>query len=126
MPRLEKRGDGVRVHFDAPILDQDVARLHVDLRAPTAGAFLELGDPLTWVVGPDGAGTRIVDRALLGVWASRLTVEGDMVLILRGGDLALGMLIEQAVMDFFTSARIALAAASAPSPSAPTSPASPT
>lgn len=120
MPRRETLPDGTeRIHFDAPILFIDQPRGHVDFRPPTVGDYLQLGDPVTWIFG-DGGHVRHVDRDLVATWGRKLIDGHDYDILARERSLALGMLIEAAILDFFHNARTALAPKSAPLPDAAT------
>lgn len=112
-PRREDLPDGsVRIVFAAPIILHGEAKGHVDLRPPTAGERWDIGEPISHVYG-DGAVTPWVDRAVLRKWIDLLMVGHDADVIARERDAALGILIEEAVLDFFAKARKRLMAASA-------------
>lgn len=116
-PRREDRPDGsVRIWFAAPILYHAVPKGFLDLRPPTAGEIWELGDPCAFIYSEGGLGTPYTDRPLLKQWIARLMVEHDIDMVGRENDAGLGLLIEEAVLDFFAKARKRSKAASAPSP----------
>lgn len=116
-PRREDQPDGsVRIFFAAPISDQGQAKGHLVLRQPTAGEVWELGDPRGFIYNDQGLGTPYVDRPLLLQWIRKLIVDHDSDVVARERDPALGMLIEEAVLDFFKNARMRLKPVSAPSP----------
>ncbi|UNJ22054.1 tail assembly protein [Microcystis phage vB_MweS-yong2] len=123
--RLEQLPDGsARIHFAAPILHHDEPRRFVTLRPPTAGEALEHGDPATWIVQGDGESQRavsVVDRQAALQWFRLLCVDHDADMVLRSSDISIGLLAEDAVLGFFSSARRRLRTASA-QPSAPASP----
>lgn len=113
-PRREDLPDGsVRIWFAAPILFHTEPKSFLDLRPPTAGEVWELGDPLSHVYG-DGAVTPYVDRGLLLRWLGKLIVGHDVDIVGRERDAGLGLMIEEAVLDFFATARKRSRAASAP------------
>lgn len=121
--RIEDLPDGtVRIHFDAPILLIDQPKGFVDIRPPTVGEYLDIGDPLTWVFGPDGGGVPITDRGILRRWAAALVSGHSLDVLARESSLALAMAIEGAILGFFKSARTRLNAASAPPPAPQASP----
>lgn len=116
-PRREDLPDGsVRIWFAAPILLHAEPRGFLTLRQPFAGEPWELGDPRSYVYGVDGLGTPYTDREVLMKWIRRLMVDHDPDIVGREPDLSLGLLIEEAVLDFFTNARKRLKTASAPAP----------
>jgi len=116
-PRREDRPDGsVRIWFATPILFHADPKAYVDLRPPTAGDVWDLGDPRGFLFNDAGLGTPYVDRSLLRQWIPRLMVDHDADIVSRERDAALGLLIEEAVLDFFAKARTRLKPASAPSP----------
>lgn len=115
-PRREDLPDGsVRIHFAKPILHFGEAKMAAVFRPPTAGEFLDLGDPRHYVYDADGFGAPHTDRALLRRWAALLIVGHDIDMVGREADPMLGMLIEEAILDFFANARRRLKPASAPS-----------
>lgn len=114
-PRREDLPDGtVRIWFAAPILLHTEPKGFVDLRPPTAGERWDLGEPISHVYG-DGAISPWVDRLVLRQWIAKLMVGHDADVIARERDVGLGILIEEAILDFFAKARTRLKAASAPS-----------
>ncbi|QEL26154.1 hypothetical protein FQV39_28750 [Bosea sp. F3-2] len=116
-PRREDLPDGsVRIFFAAPIVDHGQAKGHLTLRQPTAGEIWELGDPRGFIYDKGGLGTPYVDRPLLLQWIRKLITEHDADVVARERDPSLGLLIEEAVLDFFRNARMRLKPASAPSP----------
>lgn len=116
-PRREDLPDGsVRIHFAAPIVDQGQAKSSLLLRLPTAAEMWEIGDPRGFIFNDKGEGTPYVDRPLLLQWIRKLITEHDADVIGRERDPALGLLIEEAVLDFFKTARMRLKPVSAPSP----------
>lgn len=117
-PRREDLPDGsVRIHFAAPIVGiGGAAASSLLLRPPTAGEFWEIGDPRGFIYNDQGLGTPYVDRPLLLQWIKKLITEHDAEIIARERDASLGMLIEEAVLDFFKNARTRLKPVSAPSP----------
>lgn len=118
IPRRETLADGsVRVHFTTPILHFDQARSFVTFRPPSVGEIWEFGDPIEFVV-QDGAGTPYIDRKVLRRWIGLLMADHDADMIGLQRDPALGMVIEDVVLGFFTSVRTALINASAASSSA--------
>jgi len=115
-PRREDQPDGsVKIIFAAPIMFHDEAKGHLTLRPPRTGEVWEIGDPRSYIYSDDGLGTPYVDRPRLVQWIKRLIVGHDVDLIGASTDLALGLLIEQAVLDFFLKARMSLKPESAPS-----------
>ena len=118
IPRRETQPDGsVRVHFGKPILFHADVKSFATIRPPRVGEIWEFGDPIEYVV-QDGAATPYVDRKALVRWIHALMTDHDADIIGRDGDSALGLLIEDVVLGFFTSARMRLTQASAPLPSA--------
>lgn len=118
IPRRETLPDGsVRVHFTTPILYFDQAKSFVTFRPPGVGEIWDIGDPIEFVV-QDGAGTPYIDRKVLRRWIGLLMADHDADMIGVQRDPALGMVIEDVVLGFFTSVRTALINASAPSSSA--------
>lgn len=118
IPRREAQPDGsVRVYFGKPILFHTDVKSFVTLRPPKVGEIWEFGDPIEYVV-QDGAATPYVDRKALVRWIRALMTDHDADMIGRDGDTALGLLIEDVVLGFFTSARMRLTQASVPLPSA--------
>ncbi|AZO77713.1 MULTISPECIES: hypothetical protein [unclassified Bosea (in: a-proteobacteria)] len=118
-PRREDQPDGsVKITFASPILDVDQPKTHLMLRPPSVAEFWEIGDPRHFVYSADGLGTPFTDRPTLAVWIKRLITGHDVDLIGMERDLALAMVIEGAVLDFFMNARMSLNRASAPSPNA--------
>lgn len=115
--RREDQPDGkVKIIFAAPILLHDEAKRSLSLRPPRAGEIWDLGDPRSYIYNEAGLGTPYVDRERLKAWIGRLMVDHDHDIIGHTGDAALGMLIEEVVLDFFGNARKWSNAASAPSP----------
>lgn len=116
-PRSEDQPDGcVRVFFSAPIVGiGGEARPYVTIRAPSVREIWEVGDPRSLIFGEAGLATPYTDREKLQQWIGRLMVDHDADVIGRERDPALGMLIEEVVLGFFTSARKRLMPASAPS-----------
>ncbi|PZR94172.1 MAG: hypothetical protein DI537_08770 [Stutzerimonas stutzeri] len=115
-PRREDQPDGsVKIIFAAPILDIDQPKKHLTLRPPTIRELWEIGDPLTYVFSEAGAVISTIDRPSLRAWASRLIEGHDADLIGEQRDVALGLLIEEAILGFFQSARRRLKPQSAPS-----------
>jgi hypothetical protein len=115
-PRREDLPDGsVRIWFAAPIVQFTEPKGSLVLRQPTAGEVWELGDPISHVFG-DGFATPYVDRPLLARWIGKLMTDHDADVVGRERDAALGLLIEEAILDFFTTARKRSRPASAPSP----------
>lgn len=116
LPRREDQPDGsVKILFAAPILDIDESKRHLTLRPPQAGEIWDIGDPRSFIYNDDGLGTPYVDRVRLRMWIGRLMVGHDVDIIGAQGDAALGLLIEEVVLDFFGKARKQLKPASAPS-----------
>jgi hypothetical protein len=114
-PRREDQPDGsVKIIFAAPILDIDQPKKHLTLRPPTIAEFWEIGDPRHFVYSADGLGTPFTDRPTLKAWIGNLIEGHDPDIIGAQSDLALAMLIEGAVLDFFSNARTSLKTASAP------------
>ena len=103
--RREDMPDGsVRIWFDKPILEHTDPKGFLTLRRPTVMEALDIGDPVTWV--SDGSkALRTVDRALLIQWFRALAVGHDADIVGREPDLALGLLIEETILDFFPKAR---------------------
>lgn len=124
MRREDLPTGAVRIHFDAPILLIDEPKGFVDIRPPTVGEYLDIGDPLTWVFGPDGGGMPVSDRLVLRRWAGTLVSGHSLDVLARESSLALAMAIEEAILGFFKTARMQLNAASAPLPAQPASPTS--
>lgn len=111
-PRREDLPDGsVRIHFAAPILLHDEPKRFVTFRPPAVGEIWDYGDPLEFVV-QDGAGTPYIDRKILRRWIELLMSDHDADIIGRERDPLLGMMIEDAVLGFFTTARTRLMVAS--------------
>lgn len=114
LPRREDQPDGsVKILFAAPILDIGEAKRHLTLRPPQAGEIWDIGDPRSFIYNDDGLGTPYVDRVRLRTWIGRLIEGHDVDIIGAQGDAALGLLIEEAVLDFFGKARKQLKPASA-------------
>lgn len=114
-PRREYLPDGsVRIVFAAPILLHGEAKGSLTLRPPTVDEYLELGDPNYVVYSDEGQVMPHIDRPLLRRWAARLVEGHDLDIVGRQRDLALGLAIEGAVLDFFRNARKRSKAASAP------------
>ncbi|KPH80683.1 hypothetical protein [Bosea vaviloviae] len=106
-PRREDLPDGsVRIHFAAPILLFTEPKGHATLRRPTVAESWEIGDPLTYIVDERGYATPFLDRPRLVTWINRLVTDHDADVIGRDSDLALGMLMEDAVIDFFRKAKL--------------------
>lgn len=115
-PRREEQPDGsVKIVFAAPILFHDEPKTSLTLRQPTVKELWEIGDPVTWVFSDAGAVVSTVDRPALRTWVRRLIEGHDADMIGNQRDVALGLLIEDAVVDFFRSARRRLKPPSAPS-----------
>lgn len=105
-PSRKDRPDGsVEITFAAPILYHDEAKGSLILRQPTIREVWDLGDPVTWVFSDAGAVVSTVDRPALRAWVGRLIEGHDADLIGAHQDVALALLIEDAVVDFFRSAR---------------------
>jgi len=116
IPHREDLPDGsVRIVFAAPILHFAEPKRAATLRQPTVSELFEIGDPRTYLFNDAGQGVPYVDREKLMQWFSRLIVDHDADIIGRERDLALGMLIEEAILGFFLNARKQLTAVSAPS-----------
>lgn len=116
LPRREDLPDGkVKITFATPIMLFEEAKRSVTLRPPTAGEIWEIGDPRSYIYNAEGLGTPYVDRARFKGWLSKLMVDHDADIIGFAGDAALGMLIEDVVLDFFQNARRRSSNASAPS-----------
>lgn len=116
-PRREDLPDGtVRIWFAAPIVDMGQAKGSLLLRKPTAAERWELGDPRGFIYNEEGLGAPFVDRPMLNQWLRKLVTEIDFDVLGREPDLALSILIEEAVLDFFMNARRRLKPLSAPSP----------
>ena len=123
--RIETLPNGAaRIHFDAPILLVDQPKGFVDFRPPTVGEYIDIGDPLTWVFGPDGGGMRVTDRVILKRWAAVLIEGHSMDVLALRPSLGLAMAIEEVILGFFKKARQDLSNASAPHPDTPASPTS--
>lgn len=115
-PRREDLPDGqVRVFFSTPIVHFGEAKGSVTLRQPNVSEIWEIGDPRSYIFNDAGLSTGYTDREKLRQWVGRLMVDHDADIIGREPDTALGMLIEEVVLGFFTSARKRLMNASAPS-----------
>jgi hypothetical protein len=115
-PRREDQPDGsVKIIFAAPILYHDEAKSALTLRPPTIREVWDIGDPVTWVFSESGAVISTVDRPSLSAWANRLIDGHDPDIIGAQRDVALGLLIEEAIVDFFRNARRRLKPPSAPS-----------
>lgn len=113
--RREDLSDGsVRIHFAAPIMYFAEPKGSLVLRQPTVFDTIEIGDPLTWVFDAEGNGTKVVERDKLRLWFARLIDGHDADVVGRERDVTLGLLIEDAILGFFQSARTRLRAASAP------------
>lgn len=105
LPKIEHLPDDrVRLHFAAPILFHDKPMPFATFRSPTVMEVLEHGDPVTWLVDK-GAVMRVVDRACLLTWFRMLVTDHDADMIGRQGDLPLGLLIEEVLVDFFERGR---------------------
>lgn len=124
MPRRETLPDGTeRIHFDAPILEVDHPRRHVDFRPPMVIEVLRFGDPATAVFGPDGTVMATVDRDLLLHWVRTLMVGHDLDILGRERGVELGRMIEAVILDFFRKTPASFVDESARSPaSAPSTP----
>lgn len=108
-PRREDQPDGsVKIIFAAPILDHDEPKNSLSLRPPRAGEIWDIGDPVTWVFGDGGAVVQTVDRPTLRAWVGRLIEGHEPDLVAVKGDIALGLLIEEVIVDFFRNARTRL------------------
>lgn len=108
-PRREDQPDGsVRIVFAAPILFHAEPRSSLLLRQPTVGEVWELGDPRGIVYNEEGLGVPFTDREKMILWVKKLIVDHDFDFVARDRDLALAILIEEAVLDFFTKARTRL------------------
>ena len=115
-PRHEELPSGqVRVLFSAPIVHFSEAKGSVTLRPPNVSEIWEIGDPRSFIFNDAGLSTPYTDREKLRQWIGRLMVDHDSDIIGREADPALGMLIEEVVLGFFSSARKRLTNASAPS-----------
>lgn len=113
--RREDLPDGkVRIIFATPIMLFEEAKRSVTLRPPTAGEIWEIGDPRSYIYNADGLGTPYVDRGRFRSWLSKLMVDHDADIIGVMGDVTLGMLIEDVVLDFFQTGRKRSSAGSAP------------
>lgn len=105
-PRREDQPDGsVKIIFAAPILYHDEAKSALTLRPPTIREVWDIGDPVTLVFSESGAVISTVDRPSLAAWANRLIDGHDPDIIGAQRDVALGLLIEEAIVDFFRNAR---------------------
>lgn len=99
-PRREDLPDGtVRVIFASPILHFAEPKGAVTLRPPTVTEVWELGDPRSYLFNDAGQGVGYVDREKLRQWIARLIVDHDADIIGRERDVALGILIEEVVLD---------------------------
>lgn len=115
-PKREELPDGkVRIAFAAPIMLFEEVKRSLTLRPPTAGEIWEIGDPRSYIYNEAGLGTPYVDRERLKAWIGKLMVDHDRDLIGMQGDAALGLMIEEAVLDFFSKARKRSRSGSAPS-----------
>lgn len=115
-PRREDQPDGsVKITFAAPILFHAEPKSYLTLRRPFAGEIWDIGDPVTWVFSDSGAVVSTVDRPALRAWVYRLMEGHDPDIIGKLGDIDLGLLIEDVIVDFFRSARRRLKPPSAPS-----------
>lgn len=115
-PRREEQPDGsVKITFAAPILFHDEPKGFLTLRQPTIREVWDHGDPVTWVFSDAGAVVSTVDRPSLRAWVGLLIEGHDPDIIGKQRDVALALLIEDAVVDFFRSARRRLKPPSAPS-----------
>ena len=115
-PRRDDLPDGqVRVVFAAPIIHFGEAKGALTMRPPTVSEIWEIGDPRSYIFNDAGHGVPYVDRDRLRQWIGRLMVDHDADVIGRERDPALGLLIEEIVLGFFTTARKRLASGSAPS-----------
>lgn len=116
-PRREDLPDGsVRIWFSSPIFLHAEPKGFLTLRPPQVGERWEHGEPNAYVFNAEGLGTPYTDRPCLRGWIERLIVDHDIDIIGRSSDLALGLLIEEAVLGFFTNARKRLRTESARSP----------
>lgn len=124
MPRRETLPDGTeRIHFDAPILEIDTPRRHVDFRPPRVIEVLRFGDPATAVFGPDGTVMATIDRDLLMHWARTLMVGHDLDILGRECGVELGRMIEAVILGFFQKTPASSGGESVPSPaSVPSTP----
>jgi hypothetical protein len=114
-PRREDLPDGsVRICFAAPIMLIDQPKPSLTLRQPTVFDVLDIGDPVTWIFDTEGNATKLVERDKLKTWFARLIDGHDPDIVGRERDTALGLLIEDALLGFFPSARTRLKPASAP------------
>lgn len=115
-PRRFDQPDGqVRIVFAKPIVNFGEAKSFVTLRQPTVSEIWEIGDPRSYIFNEAGLGSSYIDREKLRQWIARLIVDHDADVIGREPDPALGMLVEEVVLGFFSSARKQLTTASAPS-----------
>lgn len=116
LPRRENQPDGsVKILFASPILDVGEPKMQLTLRRPRCGEIWDIGDPVTWVFSDAGAVISTVDRPALRAWVGRLIEGHDPDIIALHGDIDLGLLIEEVIVDFFRSARRRLKPPSAPS-----------
>lgn len=83
------------------------------LRPPTAMEIIEVGDPSAWVSN-GAAATFVVERDKLANWFRKLIADHDADIVGRERDAALGLLIEEVILDFFRNARKRLKPESAP------------
>ena len=114
--RIETLPNGAaRIHFDAPILLVDQPKGFVDFRPPTVGEYIDIGDPLTWVVDENRRATPFLDRVLLKQWAALLMVGHSFDVLSREPSVELAVMIEDVITGFFQKARLTLSKQSAPS-----------
>lgn len=104
--RLETLPEGGRrIYLDAPILLHDEPRMAITLRAPTFIEVMTMGDPQTIVIDGKGGGVTVTDRALLRQWFRLLLADHVAEMVEAKGTPALALLVEEAILDFFTEAR---------------------
>lgn len=114
LPRCEEQPDGsIKVLLASPILYHTEPKREFTLRQPTIREVWDIGDPVTWVFSDAGAIVSTVDRPTISRWINLLIDGHDPDLIGDRSDVALALLIEDAVIGFFRNARKRLKSPSA-------------
>ena len=88
-----------------PLLDHSGPVRQVVLREPRAADFFELGDPVAWARSGDMVYSADKD-AVVKAYIDRCVVEPKNTLLLEQLSLADAMRLRDAVIDFFTDARL--------------------
>lgn len=100
----------VEIRLDEPIADHGGAIRSVRVREPRAGDILDIGDPMVYARSPDGALIAVENDEKVRKFIERLTLDdqGRQIdpLILATGSASDLIRIREAVLDFFTQARM--------------------